>query len=58
LVRVGIEDQFWAFPHKDEVIKSPWESVEKIVHIAQALGRDIATPAEAREIMGITLTNQ
>lgn len=56
LVRIGIEDQFWAYPHKDEFIRKPVESVEKVVQIARALGRDIATAAEAREIMGIKVT--
>ena len=56
LVRVGLEDQFWAFPHKDEFIRSPVESVEKMVQIAGVLGRDIATTAEAREILGIKVT--
>jgi 3-keto-5-aminohexanoate cleavage enzyme len=56
LVRVGIEDQFWSCPHKDEVIKRPVEAVEKVVQIAQALERDIATPDEAREILGIKVT--
>jgi len=56
LVRVGIEDQFWACPHKDEFIKKPSESVEKVVQIARALGRDIATPSEARQILGIKVT--
>ena len=56
LVRVGIEDQFWACPHKDECIKKPSESVEKVVQIAKALGRDIATPNEARKILGIKVT--
>jgi 3-keto-5-aminohexanoate cleavage enzyme len=57
LVRVGIEDQFWACPHKDEVLRSPLEAVKKIVDIAKALGRDIATAEEARKILGITLTS-
>jgi len=56
LVRVGIEDQFWTCPHKDEFIRKPLESVERVVQIARALGRDIATPDEAREIMGIKTT--
>ena len=56
LVRVGIEDMFWSYPHKDEVIQKPSDSVEKIVQIARALGREIATPAEARKILGITVT--
>jgi len=56
LVRVGIEDQFWACPHKDEFIKKPSESVEKVVQIARALGRDIANPTEARQILSIKAT--
>jgi 3-keto-5-aminohexanoate cleavage enzyme len=56
LVRIGIEDQFWACPHKDEVLKSPVESVQKVAAIARALGRDIATPQEAREILGMQVT--
>ena len=57
LVRIGIEDQFWAFPHRDDIIKSPVESVKKVAQIASALGRDIATPDEAREILGIKVTS-
>jgi 3-keto-5-aminohexanoate cleavage enzyme len=56
LVRIGIEDQFWTYPHKDEVIKKPVESVARVVQIAKALGRDIATPDEARKILGIKVT--
>lgn len=56
LVRVGIEDQFWAYPHKDEYIKGAVESVERVAAIAKALGRDLATADEARKILGIRLT--
>ena len=58
LVRVGIEDQFWAYPHKNEFIKRPVESVERVAAIAKSLGRDIATPDQAREILGIKLTKK
>jgi 3-keto-5-aminohexanoate cleavage enzyme len=58
LVRVGIEDQFWACPHKDQIIKKPAEAVEKVVQIARALEREIATAAEAREILGIKITSR
>ena len=57
LVRIGIEDQFWTCPHKDEFLKSPMESVQKVVQIARILGRDIATADEARDILGIKLTS-
>ncbi len=57
LVRIGIEDQFWACPHKDEFIKKPAEPVEKVVQIARALGRDLATADEAREILSIKVSS-
>lgn len=57
LVRVGIEDQFWTCPHRDDFIRKPSEAVAKVVQIARALGRDIATPGEAREILGIQVTH-
>ncbi len=56
LVRIGIENQFWACPHKDEIIARPVEAVKRVVQIATALGRDIATTDEARAILGITVT--
>jgi len=56
LVRVGIEDMFWIYPHKDEFIKRPSEAVERVVQIAKLLGREIATPADARRILGIKVT--
>ena len=58
LVRVGIEDQFWACPHKDRAIRTPAESVARVVRIARALDRDIATADEAREILGIKVTSK
>lgn len=57
VVRIGIEDMFWSYPHKNEYIKSPVESVKRVIQIARALGRDIATVAEARQILGIKLTS-
>jgi 3-keto-5-aminohexanoate cleavage enzyme len=58
LVRIGIEDIFWLYPHRDEFAKSPAEVVAKIVTIAKELGREIATPEEARKILGIKLTSE
>lgn len=57
LVRVGIEDQFWAAPHTDDIIKTPVEAVEKVAQIARALQREIATVEEARNILGIKVTS-
>ena len=50
-VRVGMEDN--VYMEKGVLAKSNAELVEKIVQIAKLLGRKIATPAEAREILGL-----
>ncbi len=52
-VRVGTEDTVWLYPHKDEKIRSCAQVVKKIAAIARELGREIATPAEARQILGV-----
>jgi len=52
-VRVGMEDHMWMYPHKDELIKASADEARKIAIIAKELGRPIATPAQAREILGI-----
>jgi 3-keto-5-aminohexanoate cleavage enzyme len=38
---------------KGVLAKSNGELVEKVVRIAMELGREIATPDEAREILGL-----
>jgi 3-keto-5-aminohexanoate cleavage enzyme len=53
-VRVGLEDHIWMYPHKDEKIKESADATKKIGNIARELGREIATPEEARKIMGIS----
>ena len=50
-VRVGMEDN--PFLRPGVYAKSNAELVEKIVRISRELGRDVATPAEAREIIGL-----
>ena len=50
-VRVGLEDNLYI--SKGVLTKSNGELVEKIVRLAKELGREIATPAEAREILGL-----
>lgn len=51
MVRVGLEDNL--FIAKGVLAKGSWELVEKVVRIAKELGREIATPAEARKILGL-----
>src|SRR3990172_4895878 len=57
LVQVGLEDAYWRWPHRDELIESSAESVKWAVDIANVMGRRVVTdPNEARKIMGIKLT--
>jgi 3-keto-5-aminohexanoate cleavage enzyme len=56
-VRVGMEDS----PFVDggtHYAKSNAELVEKIVRISRELGREIASPEEARQITGLTPENE
>lgn len=58
LIRVGIEDSYWIYPHKDEVIQRNSDVVKLIVDFAKMVGRRLATVEEARQIMGIRLTSK
>ena len=51
-VRVGFEDNIYL--SKGVLAKSNGELVAKVVRLAKELGREIATPAEARVILGLT----
>lgn len=50
-VRVGFEDNLYV--EKGVLAKNNGELVEKVVKLAKLLGREIATPDEAREILSI-----
>ena len=50
-VRVGMEDNVYLA--KGRLAKSNAELVPKVVEIATLLGRPIATPAQAREMLGL-----
>jgi uncharacterized protein (DUF849 family) len=49
--RVGLEDSL--FIGKGELATSNAQQVERICTIVEALGREVATPAEAREMLGL-----
>lgn len=51
-VRVGFEDNI--FYNKGELAKSNAQLVSRIARIARELGREVATPAMAREMLGIS----
>ena len=50
-VRVGFEDNLYL--EKGVLAKSNGEMVAKAVALAKLLGREIATPDEAREILSL-----
>jgi len=52
-VRVGFEDN--VYYAKGVLAKSNAQFVERIVRLAKELGREVATPAEARRILGMSL---
>jgi 3-keto-5-aminohexanoate cleavage enzyme len=49
-IRVGLEDN--VYYRRGELAESNAQLVERVVRIAEELGRPVATPAEAREILG------
>jgi len=55
-VRVGFEDNIYL--SKGVMAKSNGELVEKVVRLAKELDREIATPAEAREILSLKVLNK
>jgi uncharacterized protein (DUF849 family) len=58
IIRVGIEDCYWMYPHRDDIIKSNVDVVKMMVDMARMLGRRVVTDAdEARRILGIKLTS-
>ncbi|MFB6236177.1 MAG: 3-keto-5-aminohexanoate cleavage protein [Halopenitus sp.] len=50
-VRVGLEDN--VYYREGELAESNAQLVERIVRIAEELGRDVASPAQARELLGL-----
>jgi 3-keto-5-aminohexanoate cleavage enzyme len=52
-VRVGLEDNLWLDPRKERAASNV-ELVERVVRVAEAVGRPVATPDEARRVVGLS----
>lgn len=52
-VRVGMEDTVWLWPHRDEPITSNLEHLRLARTLAEALGREVATPSQYRSLVGL-----
>ena len=51
-VRVGLEDNIYA--KRGQLLRTNAEAVEQVVRIAHEMNREIATPRQAREILGLS----
>jgi 3-keto-5-aminohexanoate cleavage enzyme len=51
-VRVGLEDN--VYYSRGRRLRGNGEAVERVVRIARELNREIATPAQAREVLRIS----
>lgn len=54
-VRVGLEDMVFKWPHKDVKTANNGDEVRRAVTVAHALGREVATPNEYRQIIGLPI---
>ena len=52
-VRVGTEDTAYRFPHRDDLLDGNLEMVERARNTAESLGRQLATAAEYRKMIGL-----
>ncbi|WP_329013102.1 3-keto-5-aminohexanoate cleavage protein [Streptomyces sp. NBC_00690] len=52
-VRVGTEDAAYRFPHRNELLSSSVEMVERAKATAEVLGRRLATADEMRQMIGM-----
>jgi 3-keto-5-aminohexanoate cleavage enzyme len=50
-IRVGMEDNIYY--SRGELVKRNSQFVDRIVRIAEDYGREVATPDEARKILGL-----
>ena len=51
-VRVGLEDNLYY--RRDQKLTGNGQAVERVVRIAKELNRDVATPAQARKLLGVS----
>ena len=52
-IRVGMEDTYWLWPHRDDRIQSNVQTFGLGAKLAEVLGRRVATRAEYRKMLGL-----
>ncbi|CAN5607329.1 3-keto-5-aminohexanoate cleavage protein [soil metagenome] len=51
-IRVGMEDTYWLWPHRDDRIESNLQAYRLAAKLADVVGRPVATRAEYRQMIG------
>lgn len=58
-MRVGIEDCYQLYPHRNDIIRKNSDVIKLVADIATLLGRRVVTdPEEARKLLGMRLTSK
>jgi uncharacterized protein (DUF849 family) len=52
-IRVGMEDTFWLWPHRDDRIQSNLQALQLGQMISQVVGRPVASQEEYRTMLGL-----
>jgi len=52
-VRIGMEEAIYFYPHRNELIETNAQMIARMATLCAALGREVATPKVAREILGL-----
>ena len=52
-IRVGMEDTVWLWPHRPDRVSSNMQMLEMAKSLAELLGRDVASHAEYRQLVGL-----
>lgn len=56
-IRVGMEDTYFLYPHRDDKIESNLQAFGMGQLISQVTGRPVATPADYRQLLGFPAAN-
>lgn len=51
-IRVGMEDTYWLYPHRDDKVESNLQALRLGQMIAEITGRPVATPEQYRTMLG------
>jgi len=56
-IRVGMEDTYWLWPHRDDQVESNLQALHMGQMISQVVGRPVASQEEYRAMLGLPARN-